>query len=343
MKEKLIEINSKNLLFNYEFYKKNTGKKIIAIIKDNAYGHGFKQVIEVLDKSDILMYAVSNIDEALEVIKYTKKDVLILDRVNDFSKVTKQMIITIISKNHLLEMIASKYDLRVHLKINTGMNRKGILPIEFNEVIDLINNNHSISLEGIYTHYASNKKSDLCKQFECFKSVVNNVDKDKYLIHASSSVSSLLLKENITNTCRIGIGLYGLNHRYEIMKDVKPVLSLYSYVDKCSEVKKNTKVGYSYMFKTPSDGYLVLSPIGYGLGYLIRQKYHAFYKGEYLKQMCRVCMDCCIYFSSKYIKENEKIELIGEHVKADNIARLNKCSPYEIVTLLSKDIKRVVI
>ncbi len=343
MKEKLIEINSKNLLFNYEFYKKNTNKKIIAIVKDNAYGHGFKQVIEVLDNTDNIMYAVANLEEALEVIKYTKKDVLILDKVNDYSKVTKQMVITIISKEHLLEMTESNYDLRVHLKINTGMNRKGIFEEEFNEVIDLINGSPHIALEGIYTHYASNKKSDLNKQFEYFKRTIKNIDTSKYLIHASSSVSSLLLKENVTNACRIGIGLYGLNHRYEIMKDVKPVLSLYSYVDKCTLVKKNTKIGYSYMFKAPADGYIVLSPIGYGLGYLIRQKYHAFYKGEYLKQMCRVCMDCCIYFSSKYIEENERLELIGEHVKADEIARLNKCSPYEIVTLLSKDIKRIVI
>ncbi len=343
MKEKLIEINSKNLLFNYEFYKKNTNKKIIAIVKDNAYGHGFKQVIEVLDNTDNIMYAVANLEEALEVIKYTKKDVLILDKVNDYSKVTKQMVITIISKEHLLEMIESNYDLRVHLKINTGMNRKGIFEEQFNEVIDLINSSPHIVLEGIYTHYASNKKSDLSRQFECFKRTIKNIDTSKYLIHASSSVSSLLLKENVTNACRIGIGLYGLNHRYEIMKDVKPVLSLYSYVDKCTLVKKNTKIGYSYMFKAPADGYIVLSPIGYGLGYLIRQKYHAFYKGEYLKQMCRVCMDCCIYFSSKYIEENERLELIGEHVKADEIARLNKCSPYEVVTLLSKDIKRIVI
>lgn len=343
MKEKLIEINSKNLLFNYDFYKKNTSKKIIAIVKDNAYGHGFKQVIEVLDNTDNIMYAVANIEEALEVIKYTKKDILILDKVNDYSKVTKQMVITIISKEHLLEMIESNYDLRVHLKINTGMNRKGIFETQFNEVIDLINSSPHITLEGIYTHYASNKKSDLMKQFECFKRTIKSIDSSKYLIHASSSVSSLLLKENITDACRIGIGLYGLNHRYEIMKEVKPVLSLYSYVDKCTLVKKNTKVGYNYMFKAPSDGFIVLSPIGYGLGYLIRQKYHAFYKGEYLKQMCRVCMDCCIYFSSKYIEENERLELIGNHVKADDIARLNKCSPYEIVTLLSKDIKRIVI
>ena len=97
------------------------------------------------------------------------------------------------------------------------------------------------------------------------------------------------------------------------------------------------------MFKSPSDGYLILSPMGYGLGYLIRQKYYAFYKGEYLKQMCRVCMDCCIYFSNKRIDEGEKIELLGEHVRVDNIAKINKCSPYEVVTLLNKNINRIVI
>ena len=343
MKEKLIEINSKNLLFNYGFYAKKTCKNIIAVVKDNAYGHGIKQVIEILDQVSVKMYAVANIDEAIEASKYTKKDILILDKVNDFSKITENMIITVISKEHLKQIINSEYNLRLHIKINTGMNRKGILPEEFEECKQLINNNSKLSLEGVYTHYASNKKSNLEKQFQCFKNTIKNLDREKYLLHASSSVSSLFLKENLTNTCRIGIGLYGLNHRYEIMQELKPVLSLYSHVDKCTLTEKNTKVGYNYMFKTPSTGYIILSPMGYGLGYIIRQKYFAFYKGEYLKQMCRVCMDCCIYFSKKPIKEGEKIELLGEHVKVDNIARINKCSPYEIVTLLNKSIKRIVI
>ena len=343
MDKRLIEINSKNLLFNYGYYVKNTQKEIIAIVKDNAYGHGIKQIIEILEKVNVKLYAVANIDEAIEASKYTKKDILILDKVSDFSKVSKQMIISIISKDHLKEMIDSNFDLRVHLKINTGMNRKGILIEEFDECKELLDNSSSINLEGVYTHYASNKKSNLEKQFQTFKCVAQKFDKEKYLIHASSSVSSLLLKENLTNACRIGIGLYGLNHRYEIMKEVKPVLSLYTYVDKCSKVNKNEKIGYDYMFKAPENGYLILSPMGYGLGYLIRQKYFAFYKGEYLKQICRVCMDCCIYFSNKPINEGEKIELLGNHICVDNIARINKCSPYEVVTLLNKNIKRIVI
>lgn len=343
MDKKLIELNSSNLLFNFKFYKKSTKKEIIAIIKDNAYGHGIQQVIEILDNTDIKMYAVANLDEAIEAIQYTKKDILILDKVSNFSKITPQMIVTIISKKHLEQIVNTHSPIRVHLKINSGMNRKGINPNEFTDCMEIINNCSYISLEGVYTHYASNKKSDLLKQYECFKSVVKELDKSKYLIHASSSVSSLLLRENFTNACRIGIGLYGLNHRYEIMKDVKPVLSLYSYVDKCTPVNKHTKIGYNYMFKTPSNGYLILSPMGYGLGYLIRQKYQAFYKEQFLKQMCRVCMDCCIYFSTKPIKEGEKIELLGEHILVDVIARNNKCSPYEIVTLLNKNIKRIII
>ena len=59
--------------------------------------------------------------------------------------------------------------------------------------------------------------------------------------------------------------------------------------------------------------------------------------------MSQICMDCCVYFSSGPININEKIELFGEHVKIDDIAKINKCSPYEIVTLLNKDIKRIVI
>lgn len=343
MKERFIELSSNNLLKNLIYYKEKTKKGIIAIIKDNAYGHGVKEIIKILDSTDVIAFAVANIDEANEACNYTQKDILILDKVNDFSKVTEQMIITIISKKHLMDMIDSKYNFRVHLKINTGMNRKGIWPEEFDECLSLIQSSSNITLEGIYTHYASNKRNDLIKQYECFKDVTKSIDKSKYLLHASSSVSSLLLKENYTNACRIGIGLYGLNHRYEIMKEVAPVLSLYSKVDKCTAIEKGSKVGYDYLFKTPANGYLILSPMGYGLGYLIRQKYQAFHKGDFLKQMCRVSMDCCIYFSSKPINEGEKIELLGKNIRVDDIARINKCSPYEVVTLLNKNIKRIVI
>ena len=253
MKERIIELNSNNLLFNFELYKRTTCKQIIAIIKDNAYGHGVEQITSVLNNSDIKMYAVANIDEAIEASKFTHKDILILDKVNDFSKVTDQMVVTVISKNHLSDLAKSNKEFRIHLKINTGMNRKGIMPNEIDSCMQIINKSPLLKLEGIYTHYSSNKKSNLNRQFDCFKNTVKQVKRKDLLIHASSSVSSLLLKENFTNACRIGIGLYGLNHRYEIMKEVKPVLSLYSYVDKCTIVSKKTKVGYDYMFKTPKN------------------------------------------------------------------------------------------
>lgn len=341
--EKYITINKNNLIYNYDYFDNKTNKKIIAVIKDNAYGHGYEQVIQILEKVDVMMYAVSNIDEAILVSKYTKKDILILDRFTDYSKVTNQMILSIINESHLKDLLDSKLKLRIHLKINTGMNRKGISPNNFSECLSLINESNSLELEGVYTHYASNKKADLERQFQLFKDTCKEMDRNKYLIHASSSVSSLLLKENFTNTCRIGIGLYGLNHKYTVLKQTKPVLSLFSYVDSCTIIDKNNKVGYDYKFKVPSKGYLILSPIGYSKGYTIKQKYLAFYKGEYLKQMSKVCMDCCIYFSSRPINVNEKIELFGEHIKIDDIAKVNKCSPYEIVTLLNKDIKRIVV
>ena len=343
MDNKFIELNSKNLLFNYNFFKNQTQKKVIAVVKDNAYGHGLKQVIQVLDQHDIEAYAVANLKEATEAIKYTKKDILILDKVTDFKKITEQMILTVTSLNHLQEMIDSKVKIRIHIKINTGMNRKGIFPAELQESLMIINNHPSLKLEGVYTHYASNKRRNLLKQFETFKETTKSLNKSKYLIHASSSVSSLSLKENHTHACRIGIGLYGLNHRFEVLNKTKPVLSLYTIVSDCAYSEKNNKVGYNYMYKTPSSGYIILSPIGYGLGYMIRRNYLAFYKGQYIKQISRTCMDCCLFFSTKPIEIGSKIELFGEHVKVDNIAKSNKCSPYEIVTLLNKDIKRIVI
>ena len=341
--DKHITINSENMIHNFKYFDNNTNKKIIAVIKDNAYGHGYEQVIEILEKTSITMYAVSSIDEAILVSKYTSKDILILDRFTDYTNVTNQMVLSIISESHLHELLSSNLNLRVHLKINTGMNRKGISPNNFDYCFSLINKSTTLHLEGVYTHYASNKKYDLEQQFQIFKQTCKGIDRNKYLIHASSSVSSLLLRENFTNACRIGIGLYGLNHKYSVLKPTKPVLSLFSYVDSCTEINKHCKVGYDYKFKVPSKGYLILSPLGYSKGYTSKQKYLAFYKGEYLKQTSQICMDCCIYFSSRPININEQIELFGEHIKIDDIAKTNKCSPYEIVTLLSKDIKRIVV
>lgn len=338
--KKCITINSKNLLFNYDYYKKKTNKKIIAVIKDNAYGHGYKQIIKILENSDALMYAVSNINEASLVSKHTKKDILILDRCTDYKKISNQMILTIINENHIQELIETKLNFRVHLKINTGMNRKGINSNNFSKCLSIILNSKNLHLEGIYTHYASNKIKELKKQFKLFENTCKYIDKSKYLIHASSSNSSILLKEDFTNACRIGIGLFGL---CDSSSALKPVLSFYSYVDSCSPINKNCKIGYDYAFKTHSKGYLILSPVGYSNGYTRGKKYYAFYKNNYIKQISNVCMDCCIYFSKTPIKINDKIELFGENIRINNIAKKSKKSPYEIITLLSKDIKRIVI
>lgn len=211
------EINKNYLDSNIKKIKELAlGKKIMAVLKSNAYGLGIEGVSEVIDSS-IDMYAVSNIVE-YEKIK-TSKDVLIMSplcSVEDFNyaKEKSNLILTIDNKD-ILSSIDKTIKYRVHICIDTTNHRIGIPVDVLPSLIEDIETNYSnIKIEGIYTHFHNCKnEEETIKQIMSFKSSIKEYQDRNYIIHCIAS--SIMVNKKLldlcdfTNTIRIGNLIYG--------------------------------------------------------------------------------------------------------------------------------------
>lgn len=338
--DKCLFISKSALEYNINYYKEKSNKNIIAIVKNNAYGHGIREVVSIID-SKVMMYGVSNEKEAIKVSKYSDKDVLILDKVDCYTRLEKNMIVTIVSRKHLIELIKLNIPIRVHLKINISMKRKGIDKDEVMECISLIKNSKLI-LEGIYTHYSSYKLKKIKRQFELFKNVLKNIDTKNLLIHASSSVSSLILDEDVTDAIRVGIGMYGLRKITRNMSDLKIASELKCSVKNTYKIKNFNKFGYdnTYIGKR---GYILVVNVGYGDGLFYKNRIKGYVNNMYIKEIGVRNMDNMFFYSESYVMENSMIEIYGRINKLDDISKKNHISVYRLISLLNAQINKKII
>ena len=156
-----LEINLNNLSYNLAQIEKLTNKKVIPVIKANAYGLGSIQIAQYLKSKDYDLYAVANFREALE-IKESGVNIKTLIMGNNDKDDLQQAIknnfsITISSWDDIknLETIASNINSLIHVKIDTGMGRIGFLPSEAEKAIQYIKTNNLGEIEGIYSHLSS--------------------------------------------------------------------------------------------------------------------------------------------------------------------------------------------
>ena len=167
---------------NINVIKKHTGKEIICVVKANAYGHGSVQVAEVLQKLDfVTMFGVATLGEGIELrLQGITKDILVLGatRLED-AKLASNYNISIsvfsIEFARELEKIELTKPLKLHIKLDTGMNRIGLKgKNQFEEVLEILSHNSKLMVEGVFTHYGAADElyhtSD--EQFNQFKTML---------------------------------------------------------------------------------------------------------------------------------------------------------------------------
>ena len=222
MKECYIEIDTKILEDNIENIKNkyNDYKYYIGVIKGNGYGHGL-EIAKYITKYGINYLAVSTLEEAINVRKMVDTPILCLQPIElDELNITEEnnITITVSSYDYFKKLIEKDIDIKVHLKLDTGMNRLGINnKEEVNEIYNNLINNEKIKLEGIYTHLATlgiiDKKWD--EQINSFKYLTSEIDLNKIDIVHLYSTNSLVIhpKLDFANGVRIGILMYGMAPR----------------------------------------------------------------------------------------------------------------------------------
>ena len=246
-----LEVNLDNINYNINKIKEKTSKKIMAVVKADAYGLGIEKVTEFLsDKVDA--FAVINMEEALKV--KSEKDVLILTPElsrEDIELIKDNFIITI-DNEELLKKIASiipEKEVRAHIYVDTGMNRFGVKPADFESFLQTVEKYKNIKVEGVYTHLNNTGDKDYTqKQISKFKNLILPYREKFKEIHILNSSGFLKYNDEVDfdTMVRCGNIIYGY--------DAQPFGYKKAYQYKARpirvyEVEKGEFIGYGNIYK----------------------------------------------------------------------------------------------
>lgn len=346
------------------------GKKLLAVIKANAYGHGAIQVAEVLD--DLAdYYGVACIDEAIELRKAgVDKPILILGYTDDsqFSQLVEYDITQTIysyEQAKVLSDVAGRIGKtgKLHIKLDTGMNRIGFkctkdcFDDSLAEIIK-ISKLPNINMEGIFTHYFkadSVDKTSASKQLSKYTNMVERLEESGVhfaIRHISNSAGIMEMPNDTYDMVRSGISTYGLYPSEEMDKEacvLYPAMSFKSHITHLKIVKEGETVGYGGTYTLPCDKLIATVGVGYADGYprALSNKGRVLVGGEYAPIVGRVCMDQIMIDVSGIdgVNIGDEVVLFGSQgdkcIPVEEPADMSSSFNYEFVCDINRRVPRV--
>ena len=339
--------------------------KVMAVVKANGYGHGLERTALCLQGAGVDSLGVAYIEEAIALrqcgvtIPVLVFGGLLQEQLELYIKHNVDVTASSVSKLEQIEATAQrlKRRARVHLKIDTGLERIGVHYYTAQTLFDAaLRANHS-DIVGVYSHFADVNRSDLAiakLQLERFLSALKYYEEraqSPFLRHIASSSGLMALKESHLDMVRPGLTLYGVypGPGYESVLHVKPVLTLNSHVVYFKVVKKGAGVSYGHKWHAPHDTRVVTIPIGYGDGYLraLSNRASVIIRGKRSPIVGVVCMDQLMVNigPSGEGYNDDEVTLIGEsgneRVSVEELAAHIETTPHEILVSLNQRIPRV--
>lgn len=274
------KIRLKNLTHNLIQIKNviSPKTKIMAVVKANAYGHGLLPIAKHLHFQGVNYYAVARPEEALALRKaLSSAHILILSPVpaEFFPEMVRNDITLTLASSGDLKKLArvakrEKLTAKIHLKIDTGLNRAGCKPEEVDRFLRELSRHTHIQLEGVFTHFADSGNDDKFtrQQINIFEKAALPIKKiyPKLLLHAANSSAIFKFPKSHFDLVRPGLALYGhLPFKSKKIK-LKPLLTLQTRINRVHLVRKGETIGYDRTFKAGKDLLVATIIAGYGDG-----------------------------------------------------------------------------
>ncbi|AEL18346.1 alanine racemase [Borreliella bissettiae DN127] len=354
---KTIIINLNNLEHNLNLIKNKIGnKEIVATLKGDAYGHGLINIFKFLKSKKINYFGLSNIEDA-KTLKKIDKNIKILIYIKVDKKEIKNLIklelVPFVADFEYLFLIEKecalqKNKLKVHLKIDIGMNRYGIKIDSALEIATYIQNSKFLELEGVCSHLPSTEDfkttQKQIEQFLFFLEKLKQKNINPKFVHISNSGHIIDYKlSSQFNMIRPGLILYGYcpsSKNKKLALNFKPVLSLFSKVIFIKNVKKGEKISYSGTFQAKEDIKIGIIPIGYfdGIPQNISNDFYFLINNKKCKIRGKVCMNLTIVEIPKdlKVKTGSKVEIVSEKLSIDEMSKFSKRSNYELLCNIGK-------
>lgn len=377
-----IELNKENLLANFRNLKKvaKKGTKFSMAVKGNAYGHGLKEVVQILEK-EVDYFQVDSIEELRTLRKISKQKTFLFGyvRKSDLAEAIKLgCILAPFSIKEIRKIQEKACKIRVkqeiHIPVDALLGREGFfvtdLPILFTEIKKCQN----VKLTGLYAHFANiedirpnksfgqaNNFTHAQKQIKKYQEALKISEKFgfKNLQTHISATSGLLVYEKgngTNNIIRLGIGVYGLwpsehiKYLWKNKLELKPVLSWKTKIAQIKELSAGRTIGYGLTYMTYQPTKIAIIPQGYADGYDrdFSNKGEVLIRGTKCKILGRVMMNMLVVDIThlEKVEIEDEVVLLGKQgdleITAEDLAQKIDTINYEIVTRINPLLPRIV-
>ncbi|OGD22535.1 MAG: alanine racemase [Candidatus Aminicenantes bacterium RBG_16_63_16] len=364
-----IELDRRALARNLRQFRRilPPGCRIMAVCKSNAYGHGLYDLAPRLEELGVDWFGVDSVVEAVTLReKGIRRPLLVLgytlpSRFEDAGRHDFSLTISSLANLRALARHGGRSRIKVHLKLDTGMHRQGLLRPEWPAALDLLKKAGArTGLEGLYTHFAAAKDPNRGKftrrQIREFDEAAAFFRAGGLmpLLHAGATAGALNYPEARYDLVRIGIGLMGLwpspetRLAWEKELRLRPALTWRSLISETKKLSAGEAIGYNLTDRLGRDSTVGVCPIGYWHGFprSLGRVAEVLVRGRRAKILGAVSMDMIVIDLTGIpgARAGDVVTLIGrdgaEEISACEVARKAGVSHYELLTRLNPLIQK---
>jgi alanine racemase len=334
---------------------------LMAVVKANGYGHGAPQVARAAAAAGAAWLGVARVAEALELRQAgLALPILILGVITPAEveqAIAAQVAFTVpsaeLGRAYGQRAAALGATARVHLKVDSGMGRLGVMPEQAAAVAHEIENQGGLQLEGLFTHLARADERDATTtraQLAAFAGMIERMREagiTPSIIHAANSAATLNYPEARWGLVRTGIAMYGLHPSAQapLPEGFRPALAWKAQLASCKELPAGRGVSYGHEYVTRGREVIGAVPIGYADGLRRARPNQMLLGGVRRPVVGRVCMDQCMVRLEKEMPIGSEVVIIGrqgrEAITAEEVAQRWDTNNYEVVTGLGARVPRV--
>lgn len=366
---------------NLKFIRRVIGKgtKLSCVVKGNAYGHGFSSYIPLAESLGVDHFSVFSDYEAEQVQKASTKNATIMimgmiQNKNISWAIRNDIEFFVFEMDRLRKAVSAakrlKKKAKIHIELETGMNRTGFLSSEMDSLISYLQKNEQhISIEGLCTHYAgaegiSNyyRIHKQIKNFHKLSTLFSSHGVDIKCRHTACSAATIAYPKTRMDMVRIGIMQYGfwpsdethilyMTQRKKKRNPLVPILSWKSTIMSVKDVPAGEFIGYGDGFLTNEKTKIAIVPVGYTNGYsrLLSNKSSILVRGRRVNVIGMVNMNLAIINISQVpeVQKGDEVVLVGEQgdhmISFASFREQKNALNYEVLARLPQNISRKII
>ena len=340
--------------------------QVMAVLKADGYGHGAAKIARTALNNGATWLGVACLGEAIALRQGgIDAPILILGYTPAWQArgaVLHDVVATVFSADVARALARAAGDLgrtaRVHVKVDTGMGRLGLLPDQVLSFMRAISDLPALQVDGLFTHFAAADDDDLSYtnwQLECFQEVLSALGEQGLLpahVHAANSAAIMRLPASRFDLVRLGIAMYGLSPSpyTDCPPGFAPALTFKCQIAQVKELEKGSYISYGRTYCTPRRSRIAVIPVGYADGFR-RAPAHwgeVLVRGERAPIVGRVCMDQTMIDVTDIpgVRQGDEVVLIGsqgdDEITVEQVAARLGTINYEVVSEILARVPRIV-